>query len=177
MEKGRGTPNAACSDKPQKRYWRELQYSVNQIDKQPNPPKGFTTKTDCSALQCKELVTTCCSLQAARCCRVHPPNALPALIPPLLQRRTEWHLSPTSKSLFNNHQSQIIIRLKDFTGQGNKIIILNTTLPIKCNTLEYFQAIISNSVLLQCMVSVKIRSLLSVQQRAVCSYFQVPFKQ
>lgn len=98
---------------------------------------------------------------------LHAPSKRPASLNPLfLQSRLEWHSPATLKSLSNKHHPRTIIRLKGFTGQSNKIIILKTELQIKWNISEYLQAIISNSVLLQCMVSVKIRSLLSIQQCA-----------
>lgn len=75
------------------------------------------------------------------------PSKRPASLnpPPLLQSEQECHFPATLKRPPNKPQSWTIIRLKHFTGQGNKIIILKPALPMKWNISEYFQAT-SNSV-------------------------------
>lgn len=127
---------------------------VNQTDRHPGTMGGSRMNTCC----CRELVSTCCCCTAPKICLSPAPQ--------LQSRLGTTH--PQSQTHHTAHPSQSVSELKDFTEQGNRIIILKTAPALHW----IYQNIFSSSVLFQCVVSARIRSTLSIQ---VCTYVNLPF--
>lgn len=140
MERERGTPIAAHSQKPQ--YGCKPWHWVNQINRHPGTRGGSRRNTGC----CRELVPTCC------CCTA--PNTCLCPAPVLQSTPTTPNLQPTAHCQW----------VKGFTEPANRIIILKTALALHCIYQNFF----SSSVLFQCVVSVRIGIMFSTQVCTLC---------